>query len=433
VAATTACAVAALLAVSAVITVRQSRISARRFNDVRHLANVVVFQIHDAVATLPGSTAARKLIVANALEYLDKLSRDAAGDRKLQLELATAYQRLGDVQGLQSQANLGDPTGAVASYRKARSLFSDTVRDSPRDSQAIVGLAQTCRRLAVVLSFLRQGQEARQVAAEAVTLTESLVQREPTEENRRHLAGAYSGMADVSDDNADFRLKALPILEELLAAEPQDPARQRDVALVHKNIASPLVKRSQKDRAVPHLRRAEEIDSARAAANPGDPVAQMDLSFDYSQNATFYLNRDQFPAALENSQKALDIRRRLAQSDPADARLQDRVVYAYSQIGQVLLYMKKPHEALRAYQAGVRVSQALQAHDPHHPQYRSNLAKSQSRVGDAESALGHKRQACSAWSAAVSVYSQMDHDGQLRPSERPSMEEIQRRMAKCAP
>src|SRR5262249_12057024 len=160
------------LAVSAVIILRQSRISGRRFNDVRQLASVVVFQIHDAVAALPGSTAARKLIVASALEYLDKLSRDAAGDWGLQLELAEAYQRLGDVQGLQSQANLGDPAGAVASYRKARSLFTDTVRANPGDTRAIVGLAQTYRRLGLVLTFLRQSGEARQVATLAVTLME---------------------------------------------------------------------------------------------------------------------------------------------------------------------------------------------------------------------------------------------------------------------
>jgi len=434
VAVATACAVAGLLAVSAVIILRQSRISGRRFNDVRQLASVVVFQIHDAVAALPGSTAARKLIVASALEYLDKLSRDAAGDWGLQLELAEAYQRLGDVQGLQSQANLGDPAGAVASYRKARSLFTDTVRANPGDTRAIVGLAQTYRRLGLVLTFLRQSGEARQVATLAVTLMESLVRREPTERNRQNLAGMYTSLADVAEGNEGFRFKAMAIFEELLTAQPLDAGRRRDVALVHKNIASHLLLRSYKDdRAVEHLRRAEEIDTARVAANPGSSEAQMDLSFDYSQNATYYKNREQFPAALENFRKALDIRRRLAQSDPADVRMQDRVVYAYCQIGEVLLHVQKPGEALHAYQEGVRASQALQARDPQHPQFRSNLAWSESGVGDAESALGHKRQACAAWRDAFTIYSQMDRDGQLRPNERPAMEELRRRLANCAP
>src|SRR5262249_20301909 len=61
----TACLVAAVLAAAGFITVRQSRIATRRFNDVRQLAHSVVFPIYDAVGVLPGSTAARKLILSN--------------------------------------------------------------------------------------------------------------------------------------------------------------------------------------------------------------------------------------------------------------------------------------------------------------------------------------------------------------------------------
>lgn len=428
----TACAVVCLLAVAVAVTVRENRISARRFNDVRQLANVVLFQIHDAVAALPGSTPVRKLIVANALEYLDKLSRDAA-DPKLQLELAEGYSRLGDVQGFQSQANLGDPNGAVASYRKARLHFNEALRAHPADSRAISGMAQTYRRLGTVLAFLRQGGEARQMAAQAVTLMESLAQREPTERNRQSLAAAYSSMADVSDGNLEYRSKALSIFEELLVAHPQDRSRQRDVALVHKYIAGAQLVNRSSEGTEQHLHRAEELDAARAAAAPDDREAQLDLSFDYSQNGTYYLNREKLPAALENYQKTLEIRLRLARSDPADARLQDRVVYAYSQIGKVWMKMENPREALRSFEDGLRTSQALQARDPNHPQFRSNLATSQSGVGDAESALGNTRQACAAWRGALSVYGQMERDGQLRSSERPAMEELQQRVGKCAP
>ena len=129
-------------------------------------------------------------------------------------------------------------------------------------------------------------------------------------------------MADVFDAAPEPRLKALAIFENLLAAQPDNAGLQREVALVHKNIAAPLTRRQEKDRALPHLRRAEELDARRVAADPRSSEAQMDLSFDYSQNGTFYWNRSQFTAALENFQKAFEIRRRLAQSDPADARLQ---------------------------------------------------------------------------------------------------------------
>src|SRR5206468_5129614 len=39
----------------------------RRFNDVRALAKSYLFELHDAIAQLPGSTAARELLVRRAL------------------------------------------------------------------------------------------------------------------------------------------------------------------------------------------------------------------------------------------------------------------------------------------------------------------------------------------------------------------------------
>ncbi|MBM3725040.1 MAG: tetratricopeptide repeat protein [Acidobacteria bacterium] len=425
-----ALAVAILLAASAAITVRQSQAANRRFNDVRQLAHAVVFEIHDAVAALPASTAARRLIVANALQYLDRLARDAGDDRGLQVELAKAYLKLGDVLGLQSQANLGDPNGAIASFRKARLLFDGALRAGPGDRDAVLGLALTCRHMALVLAFLRQGEEARQAARQAVTLMESLVQREPTDTNRRSLAGAYSNLGDVDGSNLDVRYKALAISEELLAAKPADPGRQRDVALVHKYIAAVLVENPD-ERAAPHLRRAEEIDTARVAAMPNDAEAQLDLSFDYSQNGSYHQQRNRLPEALANYRKALAIRQRLAHADPADARLQDRVVYASGRVGNVLMRMKNPREALLAYKEALRASQFLQTLDARHPQYRSNLAMSLRGVGGAESAAGNKRQACAAWGSASAVYNLMDRDGQLRPSERQAVAELRRQVAGC--
>ncbi len=91
----------------------------RRFNDVRALANSLLFDIHDSVRDLPGSTGARKLLVDRALKYLDSLAQEAGDVSDLQRELAAAYERVGDVQGNSQFANLGDTAGSIASYRKA--------------------------------------------------------------------------------------------------------------------------------------------------------------------------------------------------------------------------------------------------------------------------------------------------------------------------
>src|SRR5437899_5623345 len=90
----------------------------RRFEDVRQLANALLFDLDAAVKDLPGATPARKLIVQEALTYLDRLASEASGDAALQADLAEAYLKVGEVQHAGYRASLGDATGALRSYAK---------------------------------------------------------------------------------------------------------------------------------------------------------------------------------------------------------------------------------------------------------------------------------------------------------------------------
>jgi hypothetical protein len=78
----------------------------RRFNEVRKLARTVLFDYHDAIKNLPGATPVRERLVRDALAYLDGLAAEAANDRSLLRELASAYERVADVQGGSLEANL---------------------------------------------------------------------------------------------------------------------------------------------------------------------------------------------------------------------------------------------------------------------------------------------------------------------------------------
>jgi hypothetical protein len=49
----------------------EARVAGRRFREVRKLAHLVLFDYHDAIAALPGSTPARAMLVTDALGYLD--------------------------------------------------------------------------------------------------------------------------------------------------------------------------------------------------------------------------------------------------------------------------------------------------------------------------------------------------------------------------
>ncbi len=69
----------ALVAAAAVAN-WQARRAERRFADVRHLANVFLFDFEQSIHNVPGATKARQLLVKTALEYLRSLSGEAASD-----------------------------------------------------------------------------------------------------------------------------------------------------------------------------------------------------------------------------------------------------------------------------------------------------------------------------------------------------------------
>ena len=83
-----ACAIAVAVAGGTLSTLAQSRRAAKRFDEVRTLAHAFLFDVYDAISALPGSVAARRMVVSRAQEYLDSLAREAGDDQRLTTELA---------------------------------------------------------------------------------------------------------------------------------------------------------------------------------------------------------------------------------------------------------------------------------------------------------------------------------------------------------
>jgi eukaryotic-like serine/threonine-protein kinase len=179
------------LAVGIMVTVREARIAQhqatiaemhkrraeKRFNDVRKLSDSLIFDVHDAIRDLPGSTPARKLLLDRALEYLDSVAKDADDDPNLQRELAKGYQRLAAVQGDAVQSNLGDAEGADATERKALALFEDVAKANPNDANDQLNVAVMYR----ILSFNALNNASGQRDLEhAIAVTDRILKNDPS-------------------------------------------------------------------------------------------------------------------------------------------------------------------------------------------------------------------------------------------------------------
>lgn len=139
-------AVAAALIVSAsllaatIVSVQESaraldaqRRSERNVASLWAFAKQVLFDMHDGIASLPGSTPVRRELIEAARANLEQIRADAGDDPAFLLDLALAYERLGDVLGNTKMFNLGDVDAARASYDTALSLLERLAARYPQD------------------------------------------------------------------------------------------------------------------------------------------------------------------------------------------------------------------------------------------------------------------------------------------------------------
>jgi serine/threonine protein kinase len=180
---------------------RERERAEKRFEQVRKLANNIVFKYHDAIAVLPGATATREMLVKDAVEYLDILSRDAQDNPALAQELALAYLKIGNVQGETYNANLGDSEGALISYRKSLEILERLVSENPGHVAYLRDLHQAGQSMAYLLVRLQHWREAGEMGDRLLRIGRELVALEPGNQDYQILlAKSYQ----IKGDTAEF-------------------------------------------------------------------------------------------------------------------------------------------------------------------------------------------------------------------------------------
>jgi serine/threonine protein kinase/tetratricopeptide (TPR) repeat protein len=342
----------------------------RRFGDVRKLANTFLFEMHDAVAPLPGSTGVRELLVKRGLEYLDELSRESADEPTLQLELARAYKRVADVQGSVFASNLGDTPGALASYRKAVALL-ETAGDS---REARLALADTLRGLSAVEAMVGRKDDARLHAERALAESRALAAPDAGAAAREvaqslFVVGfaAYHG-GDLAGSERALR-EETEMLAPLAAREPGDARLQTSLAGGHWSLAGTLWGMQRKREAAAEYLRAQGLLEPLLRTSPGDVPARRLLTYTYESLGALWLEEDD-PRALAVMEKGLALRRAAADADPRDADARRNVLVSTRNLAAALAGSGRTDEALRRADEARAGAEALLREDPRSVQTR---------------------------------------------------------------
>ncbi len=369
--------------------------TAARFNDVRQLANTLIFRIHDEVTPLAGSTPVRQTIVTEALKYLEQLRADSLADDEVRFETAGAYIRISRIQGAVGSANLGDRVAALKSI--------ETAADILRPLAAKAGPVQlpAMRDLNVALvdasGLARRGddtQTAQRYAQEAVDVAEALVKQRPSSEAARFaLANSHFAMAtrvQGTDAAIPHWLRAGEIFGELLTEKPDDLTRMRNVALIEKYLGAHYDGRDN-PRALEHYTRALRLDERRVAADPSNRTAQLDLAIDRANVANQNRVMGRFADAAEAYRASVVVRRQLSESDPKDEFARSRLAFALAQLGETEARLGQFPAALR------HAGEALQLSEKVNQQFsdqRRELTQNLLSLADVERRAGRRQPAC---------------------------------------
>jgi eukaryotic-like serine/threonine-protein kinase len=454
---TTAALVLLSLLTGLVLTLREARIARanelraeRRFNDVRTLANSLMFEVHDSIRDLPGATAARKLIIQRAQEYLDSLAQESKSNPALLRELAAAYARLASVQGNARDANVGDTPKAVQNYHKAAELLEADVSLEPANREARLELAQNYMSLGLCLQQAGDKNGNKETTQKALGILESLATSNPDDQKTQAALGEVYAQA-ASHFRADNDLKqalnyhemALRIYQRLAKYNPTNQLYQTQLSFSHKRIAGNLIEQNQLPAALEHERAALEIDEAQLTLHPDSVSTRYNITFTYSDTGYILAKQGNFDAAVNYYRKALGIRAALAAADPQDSKAKDGLANTHNYIGWVLRQKGDFAGALDSYKKGLALREMLSEKDPANEPLRLKVALSQENIGDVYAALAFRPRIAAkdeltycreseTWNRkALPIWQQMKTQGKLITAELQELTKITHNLEKC--
>ncbi len=362
---------------------RQQRDRAeKRFNDVRKLSNSLLFEIAPKIERLQGSTEAREILVARALEYLNSLAEESQSDTQLQSELASAYEKIGDLQGNPNRPNLSDFAGALASYEKANAIR----RNLSGSAENLRRLAQIFRESAAIRFIQNDFNGSLQSSEEALKIYERLTADDPLSfELQTEFIKTQLEYGQTHSSNNQFAV-AVPLFQKALTAlEALDPTNRETRMLTARASAflgNALSWDGRQQEAEAEMAKAVAAAEELFSEYPEDTNALLTVWRVYALASSVYEGtRDD--TSLEFAGKALRVAEKSAASDPADMQARHNVAKTFSRVGIVSINLNRIGEGLSNLEMAERILLELMAREPKNLTYQNDLGRLYTRFGDA--------------------------------------------------
>lgn len=451
----------------------------KRFADVRQLANSYIFDVYPEVENLEGSLKAREKIITNALQYLDNLSNEVSGDLELQSELATAYEKIGDVQGAMTNSSLGKIEAGLESYKKAQKLREAIFAANPTNTEAKEKLAnnyyttarslwnnsQTAEaeaefekglklrreliaekpdsvefqnRLAVLLIdygaipvFNSQTEKALVLFDEALQIVENLRQKEPENADfkktlTRLLRIMSKAKGSVGDYEGGIRglEQAVEVSRELAKQFPNDFRVQRSVWLTNSIFCELYIDKNDGQKAVEMCFPTIDFPKNALEKEPENGVLAYDLAIShFNTSRAFRLSRN-FTKTIEQSEKAIEVMSKLSQKEPKNFEYKRNLAIYQTEIARAQIKLNQPDKALSLLQKVIEtLTPIIEVNEEKTYQY--DLAMSFRLSANAHNQKNNKPKAIEFIEKAIAIVQKLKDANSLRDTDKNLLAELE--------
>lgn len=442
-------------------TIYQARIASaerakaeRRFNDVRQFANSFMFEINEQIMSSP--IKARELLVQRALEYLDRLAAESFNDVELESELATAYEKIGDVQSELFKPSSGKTSEALFSQQKALSLRENIFGNQPStaaamavsDSRIKVGdilvaigrLAEASENYSAGNELLRsqsgqtnsefRNQQARLLARlgqtsvrsgslgealryyeESLAIYRSLMADEPENKKYRRNFGiisSYRGFVKLETGRTAEGVEdygtMLRTEREFLSKDESDIVSRGYVsgALVWYAVA--LSQNGQIAESIRHFNEGIRIQEAILAADPGNLGEEYGLADCRLEFGKALVRNRLFRESIDPLQKALAGYKKVSEQDKENLMNRHRVANTQRFLADAQFQTGGKVKAVENYEQAHAVFKELTASDPGNVDWQQDLAMTYQRLGECALDNGDKAAALANFETARPIF-----------------------------
>ena len=345
----------AVLSAALFLANRERLAAERRFDQLRRLSTQVL-GLDATFRNLAGATKAREALVSVSLQYLEGLAADAQGDIELMHEVSEGYARVGQIQGVPTELNLGNLAKAEETLAKAEAVSEAILTAHPNDLRATYRIAAIAHDRMIVAETERRSEDASQHARVTVEKIEAFLATGQGTPEQRHYVAVLIGNVALANINMHRYEEGIRLAQrqQVLAKAVERP--ERLISTSWSMIANARRLQGDLESALIAIREARSFLDRMTFSS--ETVRMLDrypllLREGFILGEDHGISLERPDEAVVPLNEAFILTEEAAKRDSNDSTSRNRVGTSSRELGDILRW-RQPDQALAVYDTGLR-------------------------------------------------------------------------------